>query len=248
MPTLASDALPSIRHLFEPERPGPMIVGHIVHAGEGRVQVDRWPDPRVVCAELPGNLALRGDPSAVGADRIVDQLTGFVEAESDWLPVLRRSDPDVAVWDRVVASLPEEVAVRGSDRAVRLGVADAAAIEDLPDDLSWISSTWGGPAGMASAEVAHGVYLDGMLASIALPFFLGRQYEDIGVVTRSEYRQQGLSADCARAVVADIRARRHIPSWTTSPDNIGSLAVAERLGFEHDRDDVLYAVRTPIPE
>ena len=43
-----------------------------------------------------------------------------------------------------------------------------------------------------------------------------------------------------------LRTRR----WTTwpSPNNIGrSLAVAERLGFVPERNDVLWAVRTPIP-
>ena len=34
---------------------------------------------------------------------------------------------------------------------------------------------------------------------------------------------------------------------TTSPDNEASLAVAAHLGFVHERDDVLYAVRTPVP-
>ena len=50
-----------------------------------------------------------------------------------------------------------------------------------------------------------------------------------------------------RAVVADIRARGRRPTWTTSPDNTGSRAVAARLGFVHVRDDVLYAVGVPIP-
>jgi RimJ/RimL family protein N-acetyltransferase len=48
-------------------------------------------------------------------------------------------------------------------------------------------------------------------------------------------------------VVADVRSRGRTPTWTTSPDNRASLAVAARLGFAHERDDVLYAVRRPIP-
>jgi RimJ/RimL family protein N-acetyltransferase len=38
-----------------------------------------------------------------------------------------------------------------------------------------------------------------------------------------------------------------VPTWSTSPDNTGSRGVAARLGFVHERDDVLYALRTPIP-
>ena len=37
------------------------------------------------------------------------------------------------------------------------------------------------------------------------------------------------------------------PSWTTSPDNAGSLGVARRLGFRQVREVVSYLVRTPVP-
>ena len=76
---------------------------------------------------------------------------------------------------------------------------------------------------------------------------MGRLFEDIGVVTEPGHRGRGLSTACGAAVVADTRARGRTPTWTTSPDNRASLAVADHLGFVHERDDVLYAVRTPIP-
>lgn len=49
------------------------------------------------------------------------------------------------------------------------------------------------------------------------------------------------------AGIADIRARGHVPGWSTSPDNAGSLAVADRLGFRQIGTGVLYAFRVPIP-
>ena len=67
------------------------------------------------------------------------------------------------------------------------------------------------------------------------------------MVTEAAHRGRGLSTACAAAVVADIRARGRRPSWTTSPDNAGSRAVAARLGFVPVRDDVLYAVGVPVP-
>jgi predicted GNAT family acetyltransferase len=83
--------------------------------------------------------------------------------------------------------------------------------------------------------------------AVAAAFFVGREYEDIGVVTDPGHRGRGLSSSCAAALVADVRARGHRPTWTTSPDNTGSRAVADRLGFVHVRDDVLYAVGVPVP-
>jgi GNAT superfamily N-acetyltransferase len=235
----------SLRPWFAPERPGPMIFEHVVRTGNGRCRVDRWPDPRVVLAELPGgNSALRGDPShGAPAD-----VAGFVEASPEWLPALRAVDPAAAVWNRVIATLPTAAEAPAPRAAVRrLTAPDAAALAGLASDSAWIHDTLGGPSALAAAGVAYGAFVDGSLVSVAVPFYVGVEHEDIGVVTEPVHRRRGLSTACAGALVADIRARGRTPTWTTSPDNAGSLAVAGRLGFVHSRDDVLYAVRTPIP-
>ena len=67
------------------------------------------------------------------------------------------------------------------------------------------------------------------------------------MVTERAYRGRGLSTSCAAAVIDDIPARGRRPTWTTSPENTGSRAVAARLGFVHARDEVLYAVGVAIP-
>jgi predicted GNAT family acetyltransferase len=100
---------------------------------------------------------------------------------------------------------------------------------------------------MAASGTAWAAFADGRPVAVASTFFLGREYEDIGVVTEPAHRGRGLSTSCAAAVIGGIRARGHRPTWTTSPDNTASRAVAARLGFVHARDDVLYAVGIPIP-
>lgn len=238
---------PSLRPWFQPERPGPLVFEHVLASGRGQVLADRWPDPRVVVAESAENYALRGDPGVL-PDADLDAITGLVEAPPEWLPRLRRSDPGVKLWPRVVAHLPPGTrAAARAPGARRLVPADAPAVTALPDDIAWIHESWGGVGPMLAADVAYGAIVDGKLVAVAVAFFQGLEYEDIGVVTAKGYRRRGLSAACAAAVVADIRRRGRVPSWTTSPDNAGSLAVAKQLGFVHDRDDVLYAVRTPIP-
>jgi RimJ/RimL family protein N-acetyltransferase len=244
---LAPGSVPALRRWFIPERPGPLLFEHVARTGYGRCRVDRWPDPQVVSAELPGNYALRGDPAQLSA-RDLARIAGFVEAPADWLPTLRRCDPTTGVWPRVIAALPAGVAVPPPRADVRLLTpAHARALAGLSRESAWIHETWGGPGGLLAAEVAQGVVLDGVVAALAVPFFVGAEHEDIGVVTEPAYRRRGLSTACAAALVADIRARGRTPTWTTSPDNNGSLGVAARLGFEHVRDDVLYAVRTRIP-
>jgi RimJ/RimL family protein N-acetyltransferase len=242
--TVAPDPL---RPWFTPERPGPLVFAHVARTGHGRVRVDRWPDPRVVVAELPGNLSLRGDPAHLPPAELA-RLTGFVDAPPEWLPALRASDPDVAPWDRLIAVLPDTAATPTPAPDVRLLTGDdASAFAGLSAESAWIAETWGGVPGMLAAGVARGVVVDGQIAAIAVPFYLGGTYEDIGVVTEPGHRRKGLSTACAGALIADIRARGHVPTWSTSPDNTGSRGVAARLGFVHEREDVLYALRTPVP-
>jgi RimJ/RimL family protein N-acetyltransferase len=242
-----ADALPQLRPWFAPERPGPLIFEHVVRTGHGRCRVDRWPHPQVVLAELPGNYALRGDPAHL-EDGDLDDVAGFVDAPPEWLPALRTLDPAIGVWDRLVAALPDDAVVPPPGDHVRLLTpSDAPALAALDAESAWIHETWGGPARLLAAGVAYAGTVDGEPVSIAVPFYVGAEYEDIGVVTVQAHRRRGLSTASAAAVVRDIRTRGHVPTWTTSPDNTASLAVAARLGFTHVRDDVLYAVRTPIP-
>jgi RimJ/RimL family protein N-acetyltransferase len=37
-----------------------------------------------------------------------------------------------------------------------------------------------------------------------------------------------------------------MPSWSTAPNNTGSLRVADKLGFVKQRDDVLYVAGKPV--
>ena len=245
MVPVSPGALPELAPWFSPERPGPMIYEHVARSGVGQCWVDRWPSPRVVLAELAGNYALRGDPDHVPD---LDDVVGLVEAPPEWFPALRASDPAVAVWDRVIATLPSTVEVPPPSIDVRpLAPADADGLAALDPTLTWIGETWGGPAGMAASGRAYGVFVGRRPVSVATSFYVGARHEDIGVVTEPDYRGKGLSTASAAALVADIRARGRTPSWTTSPDNAGSLGVASRLGFVQQRTDVLYAVRSPIP-
>jgi GNAT superfamily N-acetyltransferase len=224
---------------FGPDRPGPAIYQHGLHAGVGRVRADRWPVPRSVLAELPGdNIALRGDPEAVE----LTGIAGLVEAPAEWLPALRAWAPHTRIVSRVIAELPDAARVPERGGTILLGPEHATALAALDPSIAWIHDTWGGAERLASAGVARAAVVAGQVVSVAVPFYVSDTYEDIGVVTEAAFRGRGLSTACAAAAVADTRARGRRPSWSTTPDNAASLAIAARLGFVHDRDDVLYEV------
>ncbi len=218
-----------------------------MRTGHGRCLVDRWPNLRTVLAEVAGNVSLRGDPDHLSD--LDEPMAGFVEAPESFLAVLRELDPGLHVWDRVVFELLGSTPRLPQPAATvrRLTAADAAAAAGLSEEIRWVAATHGGPVALASSELAWGAFVAGRLVSVAVPFYLGEHYEDLGVVTEDAFRCRGLSTACAAAVVADVRARGRRASWTTSLDNTGSLGVAARLGFRPVREDVLYLLRTPIP-
>jgi RimJ/RimL family protein N-acetyltransferase len=231
----------AVAALFAPERPGPLIQQHVAASGVGRCRADRRLAPRTAVAEVSqNNVACRGEPV------VVPGLRGLVDAPPEWVPALEAVAP-IQVWPRIIAVLPDAARPRSRHAVRRLFPADVAGLDALDPSMAWISESWGGHAGLAASGRAWAVFADGRAVAVACPFFVGRGHEDIGVVTERAYRGRGLSTSCATAVIDDIRARGRRPTWTTSPENPGSRAVAARLGFVHARDDVLYAVGVAIP-
>lgn len=238
-----------LRQWLERDGPGPgAIVGHVVSTGYGRCWVDEPSAPTALLAETAGNYLLAGEPGAVDPALLRPIVTGFLGADAGFAPVLAAAFPDLVTWDRVI--------YRGGGGAPagpppanlrRLAAADADAVHALSEPLGWISKTWGGPAGLAASGYAWGAFAGARLVALACTFFLGVRHEEIGVMTEPEYRGQGLSTACARAVCGDIVARGRVPSWTTAPDNIASRRVAEKAGFRFIGPDLLYAIGVALP-
>ena len=196
----------AVATLFAPERPGPLIQQHVAASGVGRCLADRRVDPRTGLAELPGgNVACRGEPVAVPG------LRGLVEAPPRWRPALESVAP-VAVWERIIAVLPDEARPRPRHAVRRLASTDVAGLAALDPSIAWISETWGGHAGLAASGAAWVAVADGRPVAVATAFFVGTQHEDIGVVT-----EPGIPRPRAVDVVRRRGRRRH-PGPRAPPD------------------------------
>lgn len=241
----------TLRPWFLSERPGWLVGMHVINTGHGACFVDRWPEPQAAFIATADNGALVGNPNTAFLFKLRGQMANFVEAPGQWEPALRSVFPKLQVWERVVFSLttppPPELALPASTPIRRLEPADAYALWGLSPEVSWIAKTWGGPAGLAASGVAWGAWSATRLVAVACSFFLGEQYEELGVVTEPAWRGQGLSLRCTAALCADIVARGHTPIWSTSPDNQASIRVAQKLGFTYERADRLYAIGIAIP-
>ncbi|NUO82642.1 GNAT family N-acetyltransferase [candidate division KSB1 bacterium] len=240
----------TLKAWFLPERAGPLVGLHVLNTGNGVCWVDRWPAPRGALMMTADNYALAGDPSVFDATELRTRIRGFVETAEGFLPLLKTAFPDCKRWERVI--FEKRAAAKFHSPNVfevrRLSAHDAHHLWGISPDNFWISKTWGGPNGLAASGRGWGAFWDNHLASVACTFYLGEKYEDIGVVTEPQFRGGGLSTTCAAALCEDILARGHQPSWTTSPDNLASIRVAEKLGFVLQRRNVLHVVGIPIPE
>ncbi len=249
MTPLTLEQTTTLKPWFLPERPGPLIGLHVIQTGNGRCFVDRWPEPNAVLIETAGNYTLLGNPQAVSPITIRPYLKGFIEASQAFFPLLKAIDPHLIIWPRVIYTQQQSTPPHINHHTIRrLKPSDTNHLQTFDPNSAWIYKTWGGPHGLARSGFAWGAFIDNQLASIACTFFLGEMYEEIGIVTAPKFRGNGLSTACAMALCHDIQTRGRVASWTTSPDNLASMRVAEKLGFVIQRYDQLYIVGVSLPE
>lgn len=244
----------ALRPILPAEEPGPSsLARHALHTGQGRYWVDRWPHTQAVLCEVAGNFLLCGDPAALTPADLRPHITGVVAASPAFNDLLHQSFPHLHVWQRVIYRLAQRSALRQrtatpSGFTVRpLGVGDETALAGLSDDVSWVLKTWATPRDLVAGGYAWGAFAGEQLVSLAVTFFLGDEYEEIGVATEPAFRRKGLNSACVIGLCGAIFDRRHLPSWTTSPDNSGSRKVAEKVGFTFHGHDVLYVIGIAIP-
>jgi RimJ/RimL family protein N-acetyltransferase len=245
---ITPDQIATLSNWLIPERPS-LIALHVLHTGNGACFVDRWPAPHAVLVTIDALCSLLGDPDVLKTDDLRHHLTGLMYTSEQFVPLLETVFPDIRSVNRIVLDLqeepqfvvPPEVTVR------RLESSDAYHLWGLSPNIRFISSTWGGPAGLAASGYAWGVFSHGKLASVACTFLVGDTYEDVGIVTEAEYRGRGLAVIAAGVLCEDIGRRGHRASWTTSTDNPASLRVAEKLGFEVQGQELLYILGQPVP-
>lgn len=240
----------TLRDWFLPDQPGPLVGLHVLQAGHGHYWVDRWPQPRTVLVECAGNWSLAGDPEAIQPEQLQSLVSGFLDTTEPFVPLLQATFPDLVVWERVMFDLKTQphYSIPSNSMVRLLTAADALHLQGLDPESAWIGKTWGNAAGLAASGTAWGTFVADRLAAVACTFYMGEQYEDIGIVTEPAFRGRGLGPACAGAACQAIQARGRRPGWTTSIDNIASIRVAEKLGFTLHHRDYLYIIRIAVPQ
>ena len=232
-----------LRSFFLPERPGPQIAPQALGEPRDMCLIDRWPEPRAVVVVAPGDMVLAGDPEVLqpaGLRALAHR--GLIEAPPTFRSVLQQAYPDLRPWPRIVYTLqgrptpplPVGITVR------RLGADDGKLAGTLHREGKWLWKHYRGPEAMAASGLAWAAIADERCVSIALPLTRGEMFEDLAAFTNPSFRGMSLSPACVAKVIEDVMRRGNVPSWSTSVDHKVSRRVAQKTGFQKDREDFVY--------
>ena len=85
---------------------------------------------------------------------------------------------------------------------------------------------------LLEAGAVAGAVVDGELVAVASTWAMSEKYADISVVTAGPWWGRGLATASAGLVATGIRRSGRMPVWSTGENNMASLRVARKLGFE----------------
>jgi len=110
----------------------------------------------------------------------------------------------------------------------------------------WIDSFWHTSQDFLRLGFGHCVsdQESGQIVSWCLTVFAAGSERELGLATLPEFRGRGLAAQAAAACITQALAENIHLHWHCWVDNLPSSAIAEKLGFQHERDYSVYRFRT----
>lgn len=241
-----------------------VVVDGLTH---GELWADRETDPRAFHAHHPCGMSLLwgprlGEVADVVVHRIRDRAA---RGQGEWLQI----DPrwHALDWDAMLGAVPLEAAAAGAaavrrtrlnfafDTAgvpARLGAAgDGTTVRRATEaDFAWPGGTvperfWPG----AGAFLAHGggwvAEVDGAPGALCFAAMTTGDDVEIGIETLPAFRRRGLARVACAAMIDDLVATGRTPVWSCREDNVGSVRLADALGFTVSRRLPYFEVRGP---
>jgi hypothetical protein len=109
---------------------------------------------------------------------------------------------------------------------------DLDLLTTAPPDIRGACLGFGTFERLLDVGIVAGAVVDGELVAVASTWAVSEKYADISVVTTGPWRDRGLAMACAGLVAAVIQRSSRVPVWSTGEDNLASLRVARKLGFQ----------------
>ena len=131
--------------------------------------------------------------------------------------------------EQAVATVPEGLELKMIDEALY----NACLLEDWSEDFVSMFEKLGLGALMVKKDT-------GEIVAGASSYSTYKEGIEIEIVTREDYRKQGLAYRCASKLILECLKRRLYPSWDARTRI--SVALAEKLGYEYSHEYVAYEI------
>ena len=117
-------------------------------------------------------------------------------------------------------------------------ISEPAVRELTIDDFDMLRAAgidgagFGGLSVLLTEGVVAGAVVSGETVATAQTGALTDRYADIGAGTKEKWRGRGFATAAASIVARRVQETGRIPVWSCGEDNMASLRVAQKLGFE----------------
>ena len=230
-----------IRRLVDAIKETPETVIPIHLLTQGTCKAYAVGDPASSDAVVVQSDSLREEPFGIGGDAL--GLWALLRHLDDWIVV----DVSPAVAPRLGALIRDATGKRVCyygdvyhTLTKPAPVIDEPAVRELTrDDLGLLEAAGVDGAGFRGAlsvlledGAVAGAVVDGRIVGTAQTAALTGRYGDIGVGTDDRWRGRGFATAAASIVARRMQETGRTPVWSCGEDNMASLRVAEKLGFE----------------
>ncbi|HBF39061.1 MAG TPA: hypothetical protein DDW50_17305 [Firmicutes bacterium] len=129
-----------------------------------------------------------------------------------------------------------------NDPKVRLlNPLDAPKLGEAFYNDPWLWEFFFSPESLINEGQAVAAFINGEIACVASTLAFTKDYCELGVATRPEYRGRGLGLECCRTLSRlQYEQFGRIPCWRTDFENYASRRIAHQLGLEELQSDENY--------
>lgn len=117
-------------------------------------------------------------------------------------------------------------------RPINLSLLGNQSIGNIKQVKGWVSSFWGSFQDFVKTGFGYCILYKGTLVSWCLSVYASGRHYELGLATVPEFQNRGYATLVAAACVDHCAANRFVAHWHCWEDNLPSIAVAEKVGFE----------------
>lgn len=105
--------------------------------------------------------------------------------------------------------------------------------KSLEFNESYLNGYWGSVSNFLENGFGYCILHNDIIASECVSIFGSSQIAEIDIATQNKYRGMGLAQNVSEVFIEHCNEKNVKPNWDCDVNNLGSIKLAERLGFEN---------------